>query len=241
MTGDYTVVQPILTALPSLLLSLPDPQSFLAQIRSQLQKTSSVALELSLLSSYLTLSRSPNPQLGRELALLALSSEDSYQLYSLSSIPAVAALAASTDPTDQSVFGLLQIFIGGSLSDLSHSKFPPLNADKERLKLKLQLLLLADLCAKNIGQSVSYGKAAEVLGLSQGEEDEVESWVIDGIHRGLISAKISEPAKEFWVQSAKGRRFQGPEWRKLQDRLMGWRNGIGEVLETITGTKGITV
>lgn len=56
--------------------------------------------------------------------------------------------------------------------------------DKEKLKEKLQYVILADYCSDNVGNDITYDQVADVLGLSKDEGDEeeramqVEIWVI---------------------------------------------------------------
>ena len=115
--------------------------------------------------------------LKRKLVLYSLASDDIFDIESLTPL-------ASDDPLAK----LMDIFVRGSSSDLSgvsNNLPPPLNAEK--LKEKLQYILLADYCSNKVGQTVTYDEVAQILGLQEGGDGEekameVEAWIIASTH-----------------------------------------------------------
>lgn len=89
--------------------------------------------------------------------------------------------------SNESLNKLKDIFLQGSITDLEafFNSNTDLSSklDKEKLKEKLQYVILADYCADKVGKDITYQQVADVLGLSKdGDEEEramqVEIWVI---------------------------------------------------------------
>jgi len=264
LTGDFSVVSRALTNLPLLISSWgfglgtageEEGVKFIQEVRTVLQKgEESGEIERKLVSEYLitvsdgvTSSGSSSPpvtELAKDLVLLSLSSANVFEFSAVSLIPSVKSLAFSSDANKRDIYTLLSIFHSGSLSDLQSlaSKNPPLlssnGLSEADLKRKLQLLTLADLCSEHIGENVSYSQVQDQLALDVSEEDfseEVESWIIMAIHHRLLSARLHEPSSSFFVQSSTSRTFSRDHWRRLQEKLMGWRAGLDAILETTSG------
>jgi hypothetical protein len=131
-----------------------------------------------LLTSYAN--ENASDALKEKLLFYTLSNPTNLHDVDLESLPSTSS--------NNALNNLKEIFLSGSLADLDTFFNASENAelvqklDKENIKEKLQYVILADYCAKKVGQDVKYQEVADVLGLkSQDEEEmgmEVEIWVI---------------------------------------------------------------
>lgn len=137
---------------------------------------------------------------------------------------------------------LKDIFLSGSVQDLESffSSNGDLSSqlDKEKLKEKLQYVILADYCANKVGQDITYDEVADVLGLPKdGDEEDramqVEIWVIATIRVKLLTARLHQPSSTISILQAAPRRFGDSQWQLLQSRLEHWKSSIANIQETV--------
>ena len=123
--------------------------------------------------------------------------------------------------------------------------------DKAQLERKVRLLVLSDLGSKNIGRDVPYAEIASALMI---EEEQVETWVIDGelssqillswliywmtvIRTRLLSGRLSQPTRTLHVTRSMSRSFGKEEWETVEKRLIAWRSGLQGVLEVVAAAR----
>ncbi|KAJ3783178.1 PCI domain-containing protein [Lentinula aff. detonsa] len=141
---------------------------------------------------------------------------------------------------DHELFALLQVFLNDGLSEFkawetSHpGALRQHDLDHVQLERKIQLLTLALLGFKNIGTNLSYTKIAEAI---QVDVSEVEKWVIDVIHAGLLSGKLSQNTQTLHIIRSTARSFEREQWQALEQRLLSWKSGLSSVLDVVASAK----
>ncbi|SGZ09132.1 BQ5605_C030g10844 [Microbotryum silenes-dioicae] len=190
-------------------------------------------------------------ELASHLIALVLRLPNEYDFTTLSNLQALQ------QPSTQVLSQVLNVFLqpGSTVQDLdqllsSDSVVPQLESfglEVEKLKNKLRLISLSELCSTRVGQRVPYNEISKVLNLSistneggEGEEEElVENWVIDAIRAGLISGRLQSSETKFWVTKATSpRSFGKDEWEVLEKRLGEWRGSLDSILESVK--RGLT-
>mmetsp|Transcript_16068 Transcript_16068/g.19620 ORF Transcript_16068/g.19620 Transcript_16068/m.19620 type:complete len:439 (+) Transcript_16068:217-1533(+) len=146
------------------------------------------------------------------------------------SLPPVLAL--EKDPETKSLFALLSIFQQGKLEDFqSFQESNPDALDKYSIsstsaKRHMRLLSLCSLATEH--EEIPYDAIAKTL---QVNEDDVESWVIDAVSSGLLSAKMDQLEKVVLVERCVVRKFGIEQWKILQKRVDLWKKNVRNVLE----------
>ncbi|KAJ8698776.1 hypothetical protein PTI98_005446 [Pleurotus ostreatus] len=170
-----------------------------------------------------------------EAIATALRLPSTFDFDSLSKLEGVVAAK------DHEIYGLLQIFLGGGLSDYlsweaSHADvFEKYNLDKSQLTRKIRLLSLASMAFQHVGRDLPYAKISETI---QVEPTEVEKWAIDVIRVGLISGKLSQTTQTMHIIRSTPRTFENEQWQLLEKRLVAWKTGLASVLEVISNARG---
>lgn len=70
-------------------------------------------------------------------------------------------------------------------------------------------------------------------------EEEVETWVVQAISRGLIDARMDQASKTVTVAKAVQREFTVEQWPALQRKLKAWKDNVGGLLGTVESSKGL--
>lgn len=121
-------------------------------------------------------------ELKEKLLFYTIANTSSFHDVDLESLP--------SSSSNSSLNSLKDIFLSGSVADLDSFYANSSNSDlvskleQEKLKEKLQYVILADYCANNVGNDITYEQVADVLGLQNDAQDEeeramqVEIWVI---------------------------------------------------------------
>lgn len=184
---DLQVLSSALTALPSWVSkewnieNTSEQDSIISQfvdvIETSKEKEESSELVRKLLFSYAD--ENTSESLKEKLLFYTLAHPTNLHDVDLESLPS----SSSSNALNQ----LKDIFLSGSVKDLesflSSNSDISSKVDKEKLKEKLQYIILADYCADKVGQDITYDEVADVLGLSKdGDEEDramqVEIWVI---------------------------------------------------------------
>lgn len=150
--------------------------------------------------------------------------------------PAVQALESQ----DTILFGLLQIFQEGKLSD--YNQFIQKNGgneaallgsyglDPDTCRRNMQILSLCSLASEH--EEIPYSVVAETLQLKD-SESQVETWVIAAVGSGLLQAKMDQLSKTVMVERSVVRRFDMQQWKILQSRLHSWKKNVGGILQVL--------
>lgn len=161
-----------------------------------------------------------------------------FEMEEMLHIPAMLALEG------QPIFALLKIFVAGTHKELREwangagkDTLSRLSLDIDALDRKMRLLDLASLCAGSVSSEVSYDEIAKTLDVPVSE---VESWVIDVIHAGVVSGKLSQVKQSFRVYRSTHRTFEKPQWEALEQRLSQWQKSIQSLIATIQCTYATT-
>mmetsp|Transcript_506 Transcript_506/g.796 ORF Transcript_506/g.796 Transcript_506/m.796 type:complete len:452 (-) Transcript_506:135-1490(-) len=152
------------------------------------------------------------------------------------SLPPVIAL--ENDPGTKPLFELLSIFQQGKLEDfqsfqtenadtLTNHSISPTNATRY-----MRLLSLCSLATEH--EEIPYDAIASTL---QVDSTDVESWVIDAVSSGLLSAKMDQLEKVVLVERCVVRRFGIEQWKILQKRIDVWKKNVKDVLEGLKSSQ----
>jgi translation initiation factor 3 subunit M len=144
--------------------------------------------------------------------------------------PAIQALA-SNDAKD--LHGLLKVFQEGKLQD--YRNFPNKEAVLSKYGLEddcctrhMRILSLCSLTAEM--EEVPYEMVAQTLDVIP---TEVESWVIQAVSSGLISAKMDQMHKRIMVERSVVRNFDLKQWKALQTQLQSWRDHVQSIIDAL--------
>lgn len=66
---------------------------------------------------------------------------------------------------------------------------------------------------------------------------DVETWVIDAVSSGLLSAKMNQLEKAVLVEKCVVRKFGIEQWKILQKRIDLWKKNVKEVLEGLKSSE----
>lgn len=141
---------------------------------------------------------------------------------------------------DHGLLQLLKIFAKGSMQQYTswvgsnEAVLTEFGLDKKALLRKMQTLCLALLASSSVGRDITYTQISEALSLP---EEEIDSCVINVIHSGLVSGKLSQSQRTFHVMRSSLRSFERPEWEALEARLLAWKNGLASVLEVVSAAQ----
>lgn len=93
---------------------------------------------------------------------------------------------------------------------------------------KMRLLTLISLARSEA--TLSYAAIADALKV---DVSEVESWVMQAIGRGLLTAKMDQMHSRVTVTMCAERDFGASAWQALHGNLVGWRSSIGSMLDVV--------
>lgn len=152
------------------------------------------------------------------------------------SLPPIMAL--ENDKETKPLFDLLSIFQQGKLEDLQ--SFQTNNPDaltkhsipSTSATRHMRLLSLCSLATEH--EEIPYDAIASTL---QVESSDVESWVIDAVSSGLLSAKMDQMEKVVLVERCVVRRFGIEQWKILQKRIDVWKKNVKDVLEGLKSSE----
>jgi translation initiation factor 3 subunit M len=139
---------------------------------------------------------------------------------------------ATLQETDNDIYTLLEIFQQGKLEDFqsfiqTHPHTLSSNHLSEQDAIRhMRLLSLCSLATEH--EEIPYDAIATTL---QVDQSEVESWVIDAVSSGLLSAKMDQLQHVVMVERCVVRRFGMEQWKVLQTRLDVWKKNVKAVLE----------
>jgi hypothetical protein len=71
--------------------------------------------------------------------------------------------------------------------------------------------------------------------VSQVDAGDVEAWVVKGIARGLLDARMDQAQRTVTVLRTVQREFGPAHWTILQSKLRQWRDNVGALLATVEG------
>ena len=150
--------------------------------------------------------------------------------------PAVQALESQ----DAKLFGLLQVFQEGKLSDYNQfiqknggneaTLLGPYGLDPDSCRRSMQILSLCSLASEH--EEIPYSVVAETLQLKD-SDSQVETWVIAAVGSGLLQAKMDQLSKTVMVERSVVRRFDTQQWKMLQSRLHSWKKNVGGILQVL--------
>jgi translation initiation factor 3 subunit M len=92
----------------------------------------------------------------------------------------------------------------------------------------MRLLSLCSLATEH--EEIPYEAIATTLKI---DKTNVESWVIDGVSSGLLTAKIDQLQAVVIVENCVVRRFGVEQWKILQHMLNLWKDNVKNVLESL--------
>eukprot|EP00050_Salpingoeca_kvevrii_P009991 m.5933 g.5933 ORF g.5933 m.5933 type:complete len:386 (-) comp2565_c0_seq1:183-1340(-) len=146
----------------------------------------------------------------------------------------IVALDAVRELKTTKLSEVLHIFESGSSADLdawlkaNPRQLDTIGLNEEEFRRKVGLMTLASLCASN--STLTFKQIADELKVA---EDDVESWVIDGIRAGLVEAKIDELNSKIAVSRSTYTKFGDEQWKDLKAKLGAWRSNISSVQSTL--------
>lgn len=152
------------------------------------------------------------------------------------SLPPVMAL--EKDQETKPLFDLLSIFQQGKLEDLqSFQKSNPESLTKHSISSTtatrhMRVLSLCSLATEH--EEIPYEAIASTL---QVDSSDVESWVIEAVSSGLLSAKMDQLEKVVLVERCVVRRFGIEQWKILQKRIDVWKKNVKGVLEGLKASQ----
>lgn len=177
-------------------------------------------------------------QAAREVAIGAIRDPVSLfvQQRNLLKQPAVQAL----ETKDAKLFGLLQVFQEGKLSDYNQyiqknggdeaALLGSFGLDPDSCRRNMQILSLCSLASEH--EEIPYSVVAETLQLKD-SDSQVETWVIAAVGSGLIQAKMDQLTKTVMVERSVVRLFDNQQWKILQSRLHSWKKNVGGILQVL--------
>jgi len=136
------------------------------------------------------------------------------------------------NPSTSSLYSCLEIFQEGKLEDFqtfvkSHpTSLSECNISEEEAIRHIRLLSLCSLATEH--EEIPYDAIASTL---QVEENEVESWVINAVNSGLLTAKMDQLKHVVMVERCVVRKFGMEQWKILQVRLDTWKKNVKGVLD----------
>jgi translation initiation factor 3 subunit M len=148
------------------------------------------------------------------------------------SLPPVAAL--NNFPDTKPLYSLLSIFQQGKLDEFetfvqsNKSVMSSFQIDESEAIRHMRLLSLCSLATEH--EEIPYEAIATTLKI---DKTNVESWVIDGVSSGLLTAKIDQLQAVVIVENCVVRRFGVEQWKILQHRLNLWKDNVKNVLESL--------
>lgn len=98
----------------------------------------------------------------------------------------------------------------------------------------IRLLSLCSLATEH--EEIPYSAIASTLKIDNAD---VETWVIDGVSSGLLTAKIDQLQEVVIVEKCVVRRFGVKQWKVLQQRLNLWKCNVANVLESLKKSQKI--
>ena len=136
------------------------------------------------------------------------------------------------------LFELLSIFQQGKLEEfesfqtnnaetLTKNSISPSSATRH-----MRLLSLCSLATEH--EEIPYDAIANTLKV---EASDVESWVIEAVSSGLLSAKMDQLQKVVLVERCVVRRFGIEQWKVLQKRIDVWKKNVKDVLEGLKSSQ----
>jgi translation initiation factor 3 subunit M len=152
------------------------------------------------------------------------------------SLPPVLALEKNKET--KPLFDLLSIFQQGKLEDFqSFQKTNSATLEKHSISLpnatrNMRLLSLCSLATEH--EEIPYDAIASTL---QIESSDVESWVIDAVSSGLLSAKMDQLEKVVLVERCVVRMFGIEQWKILQKRIDVWKKNVKDVLDGLKSSQ----
>lgn len=126
----------------------------------------------------------------------------------------------------------LEIFQEGKLEDFqsfakSHpSSLTECDISEETAIRHMRLLSLCSLATEH--EEIPYDAIASTL---QVDTSEVESWVINAVNSGLLTAKMDQLKHVVMVERCVVRKFGMEQWKILQERLNVWKKNVKGVLD----------
>ncbi|KAK9896883.1 hypothetical protein P389DRAFT_168600 [Cystobasidium minutum MCA 4210] len=241
---DLSILTSALDALPSWVSSewsISDSSvqdSIISQFVNLLEgaKEAEEANELVRKLLYTYTGQNTSDELKEKLLFYTLANTSSFHDVDLESLP--------RSGSNNALNALKDIFLSGTVADLesffSNNGSDELvkKLDQEKLKEKLQYVILADYCAGSVGTDITYDQVAEVLGLKiEGDEEEramqVEIWVIATIRVKLLKARLHQPSSTISILQASPRKFGAQQWELLQSRLENWKSSIANIQDTV--------
>jgi len=144
---------------------------------------------------------------------------------------------------DHGLLQLLKIFASGTVAEFTSwtgangALLSEFDLGQEDLLRKIRSICFASLASSNVGRDITYSQISEALSLPDGE---IESCVINVIHSGLVTGKLSQSQRTFHVTRSSVRSFDVPEWQALEKRLLAWKSGLTSVLEVVAAAQQTT-
>ncbi len=99
----------------------------------------------------------------------------------------------------------------------------------------MRLLSLCSLATEH--EEIPYDAIASTLKVDAAD---VESWVIEAVGSGLLSAKMDQLQKVVLVERCAVRRFGIEQWKVLQKRIDVWKKNVKDVLEGLKSSQAGT-
>mmetsp|Transcript_11223 Transcript_11223/g.12868 ORF Transcript_11223/g.12868 Transcript_11223/m.12868 type:complete len:429 (+) Transcript_11223:102-1388(+) len=150
----------------------------------------------------------------------------------------VQYLKNSSSSLHKGAFSLLEVFCEGSLQKFSDfvkenaGIFESLKLDKDSCHENMRFLALAHHASNN--DNASYATVASVLEV---DVSEVEKWIVKGIEKQLLDAKLDQLNETIVINRGSQSLFTENQWMELDAKLKSWTTSVHSVLATVKQAK----
>jgi hypothetical protein len=155
---------------------------------------------------------------------------------SILSLPPIIHLKSMNNTNNPSLYQLLHIFQEGKLDDFT--SFVAANNNKdlftthdlsiETCTYNMRILSFCTLATDN--EEIPYASIMSTLELQS--TNDVETWVINTVSSGLVSAKMDQLNQVVMVDKiCVNRKFGMEQWQSLKEKIDGWKGNVKRVLE----------
>ncbi|PVU94629.1 hypothetical protein BB559_002955 [Furculomyces boomerangus] len=203
-----------------------------------------ISIERIMLESILKVGSPESINMASEMIIRSVNLPGFFGFEDFINLSAIQALKQG-DAKHTFVYSLLNTFVSGNYLTwkdfvaTNKSSLEEANVDLESAELKIQMLSLASLGNRELGNKIPFSKVSEeMFGTSSLENElDIELIIIDTIRFGLINAKIDQIDHSITISRSTVRQFGMDEWKIIGKRFNEWRTSLNALLPVINNAK----